>query len=175
MASWCKEEKKFTNRGNGWYGVTKLIEPYIYWMTLIFRRYGEKDCSNFLEAWMPLVYTITISSTSFNWEEIISKQLSTCAQHDQMTKEGERPTFHMASYLLDVICTRNVFADMNLSWHVAELSVHVYFNVLWENWYKKYYALICDEFIACIHFIIFKKECPRLSASTKKMVAKVGH
>jgi hypothetical protein len=27
----------------------------------------------------------------------------------------------MASYLLDVMCARNAFAGMNLSWHVAEL------------------------------------------------------
>jgi hypothetical protein len=81
----------------------------------------------------------------------------------------------MASYLLDVICARNVFIGMNLRWHVAELPVHVYFIILWENRYKKYYALSCDEFIARIHFIIFKKECPRLSAPAKKMVAKVGH
>jgi hypothetical protein len=53
----------------------------------------------------------------------------------------------MDSYLLDVICARNVFADMNLSWHVAELSVHIYFSVLWEKRYKKSYSLIYDEFI----------------------------
>jgi hypothetical protein len=81
----------------------------------------------------------------------------------------------MASYLLDVICARNVFVDMNLSWHVVELHVHVSFNILWDNMYKNFYALICDEFIARIHFIVFKKECQRLSATTKKMVAKVGH
>jgi hypothetical protein len=81
----------------------------------------------------------------------------------------------MASYLLDVIFARNVFVDMNLRWHVEELLVHVYFNILWEKMYKKSYALICDEFIAQIHFIIFKKECPILSVATKKMVVKVGH
>jgi hypothetical protein len=73
------------------------------------------------------------------------------------------------------MCARNVFFKMNLSWHVADLLIHVYFNILWENMYKKYYALICDELIAPIHFIIFKKECPRLSVEAKKMVAKVGH
>jgi hypothetical protein len=90
-------------------------------------------------------------------------------------KEGETPTFYMASYLLNVICARNVFTVMNLRWHVAELSVHVYFNILWENRYKKDYTLICDEFIARIHFIIFKKECPRLSAKTNKMLEKAGN
>jgi hypothetical protein len=41
--------------------------------------------------------------------------------------------------------------------------------------YKKYYALIYDEFISCSHFIIFNKEFPRLSAASKKMVSKVDH
>jgi hypothetical protein len=92
-----------------------------------------------------------------------------------MTKEEEAPTFSMVSYLLDVMCVRNVFANMNLSWHVAELPVHVYFSVLWENMYKKSYSLICDEFSARIYFILFKKECPRLSIATKKMISNVGH
>jgi hypothetical protein len=46
---------------------------------------------------------------------------------------------------------------------------------MWENRYKKSYALICDEFIAQVYFIIFKKECPRLSVAAKKMISKVGH
>jgi hypothetical protein len=81
----------------------------------------------------------------------------------------------MASYLLDVMCAKNIFSSMNLSWHVTELLVHVYFNILWEKRYKKYYTLICNEFIAHIYFILFKKECPRLSITAKKMISKVGH
>jgi hypothetical protein len=57
----------------------------------------------------------------------------------------------------------------------VEIPIHVYFSILWENRYKKSYTLICDEFIALINFIVFKKECPRLSATAKKIVAKVGH
>jgi hypothetical protein len=81
----------------------------------------------------------------------------------------------MASYLLGVIWTRNVFSGMKLSWHISELSIHVYFSVLWEKRYKKSNSLICDEFIACIHLILFKKECPRLLVAAKKMISKVGH
>jgi hypothetical protein len=105
-------------------------------MALISRLYGEKDCSKFSEAWMPLAYIVAISGRSFNWGAIISKQLSIYVQQFQMPKEGEAPNFHMASYLLDVICARNVFVDMNLRWHVVELPVHVYFIILWENRYK---------------------------------------
>jgi hypothetical protein len=73
------------------------------------------------------------------------------------------------------MCARNIFAGMNLIWNVAKLSVHVYFSVIWENMYKKSYSHICDEFIAQIYFILFKKECPRLSVATKNMISKVGH
>jgi len=81
----------------------------------------------------------------------------------------------MASYLFNFMCARNVFTDMNMIWHVVEIPVHVYFNVLWENMYKKYYSLICDEFIDQVYFILFKNEFPRLSTTTKKMISKVGH
>jgi hypothetical protein len=81
----------------------------------------------------------------------------------------------MTSFLLDVIYARNVFLGMNLSWHIIELPIHVYFRILWENKYKKFYAMICDEFIARIHFIISRQNCPRLSVATKKMISKVGH
>jgi hypothetical protein len=78
MASWWREDKKFMNRTVGWYPTTNLREPYIYLMALLCRLHGEKYCSRFSEAWMPLAYTVAISGTSFNWGAIISKQLSTC-------------------------------------------------------------------------------------------------
>jgi hypothetical protein len=80
MASWWKEENKFTNHINGWYGTINLRDPYIYLMVLIFRLYGEKDCSKFLEEWMPLAYTLVIIGRSFTWGAIISKQLRICVQ-----------------------------------------------------------------------------------------------
>jgi hypothetical protein len=175
MASWWREDKKYTNWTFGWYPMANLRELYIYLMALLCQLHRENDCSRFSKAWMPLDYTIAIFGRGFNWGSIISKQLSTCIQQAQTPKEGETPSFHMASYLLDVICTRNFFVGMNLSWNTLELPVHVYFDILWENRYNKSYSLICDQFIACIHFFLFKKECLRLSAVAKKMISKVGH
>jgi hypothetical protein len=81
----------------------------------------------------------------------------------------------MALYLLDVMCARNIFFGMNLRWHVAELLNRVYFSVLWKNRYKKYYSVICNEFIIQIDFILFKKECPKVLVVAKKLISKVGH
>jgi hypothetical protein len=72
-------------------------------------------------------------------------------------KEVDTLTLYMALYLLDIICTRNTFVGMNLNWHSLELEAHVYFNILWENRYKKSYVVICDQFIAWIYFFLFSK------------------
>jgi hypothetical protein len=92
-----------------------------------------------------------------------------------VVKEGYTPAFYMALYLLDVIYARNTFVWMNLNWHPLELAVHVYYNILWENRYKKSYVVICYHFIAPVYFLLFKIECPRLSNEAKKIIVKIGH
>jgi hypothetical protein len=175
MAFWWREDKKFTNQTSSWYPMVNLREPYTYLMALLCRLHGQKDCSQFSEAWMPLAFTVAISGTGFNWSAIISKQLSTYIKQAQTPKEGDTPAFYMALYLLDIICARNAFAGINLNWHPSELAVHVYFSILWENKYKKSYAVIYDHFIAPIYFFLFRKECPRLSDEAKKVIVKIGH
>jgi hypothetical protein len=101
--------------------------------------------------------------------------MSTCIRQAQVPKEGDTPTFYMASYILDTIYTKNTFSRMNLHWHSSKLSIHVYFNILWENRYKKSYVVICDQFITHIYLLLFMKECPRLSDEAKKVISKVGH
>jgi hypothetical protein len=78
MASWWREDTNFTNQTSSWYPTTNLRDPYIYLMVLLYRLHGEKDYSRFLEAWMPLAYTLSIFRIGFNWGAIVSKQMSTC-------------------------------------------------------------------------------------------------
>jgi hypothetical protein len=66
MASWWREDKKYTNRIIDWYQKANLREPYIYPMAVIYRLYGEKECSIFSEAWMPLACIVAISERDFN-------------------------------------------------------------------------------------------------------------
>jgi hypothetical protein len=40
MASWWREDNKYTNRSTGWYQTANLREPYIYLMALICRLQG---------------------------------------------------------------------------------------------------------------------------------------
>jgi hypothetical protein len=66
MASWWREDKKFTNRTSSWYPMTNLRKPYIYLMALLYRLHGEKDCSRISEASIPLAYIVAISGIGFN-------------------------------------------------------------------------------------------------------------
>jgi hypothetical protein len=61
MDSWWREVKKYTNQTSGWYPKANLRELYIYLIALICWLYGEKHCSRFSEAWMPLSYMVAIS------------------------------------------------------------------------------------------------------------------
>jgi hypothetical protein len=56
-----------------------------------------------------------------------------------------------------------------------ELPVHMYFSILWENRYKKSYAMICDLFLAKLYFIIFHQECPRISKQAKKIISLINN
>jgi hypothetical protein len=78
MVSWWREDEKFTNRTADLYPTNNIREAYIYLIAILCRLHGEKDCSLFPEAWMPLAYTMAILGMVFNWGPIISKQLSTC-------------------------------------------------------------------------------------------------
>jgi hypothetical protein len=66
LTLWWREEKTFTNRTSRWYPMAKLRELYIYLMALICHLYGEKYCSRFSEAWIPLAYMVSIYGRGFN-------------------------------------------------------------------------------------------------------------
>jgi hypothetical protein len=76
LNNWWKEDKKFTKRSRGRYAISNMREPYMYVMILFCRLYGEKDCSQFSEAWLPLAYYVAMWGRKFNWGGFISKQLS---------------------------------------------------------------------------------------------------
>jgi hypothetical protein len=79
----------------------------------------------------------------------------------------------MASYLLDAICTRNMFTGLRFSSDVSEFPAHVYFSVLWENRYKKSYTTIYDGFLARVYSLIFKKNYLRLSDVARNVISRI--
>jgi hypothetical protein len=89
----------------------------MYLMVLLCHLYGEKDCSRFLDAWLPLAHTVAMTRKMFNWGGILSNQLGLMIEKVHQVKKALDivPTFYMASYLLDVICVGNVFLGLSLN------------------------------------------------------------
>ena len=46
------------------------------YLMIICSSYGEMDCSQILEAWVPMAYTIAMQGKRFNVATIISRKLS---------------------------------------------------------------------------------------------------
>jgi hypothetical protein len=116
LGSWWKEDNKFVNSPWERYAITGLREPYMYAMIMLCKLYGERDYSQFSEAWIPLAYHVVMWGRKFNWGGIISKQLSLRISQAQSPQPGAPPTFHMVSFLLDVLCAQNTFPGLSLSW-----------------------------------------------------------
>ena len=77
----------------------------------------------------------------------------------------------MVYLLLDTLCDYSDFLGFSVSWQISEPYVHVYFNMLWKNKYKIYYAQICDFFMYRVYSLILGWKCPRLSKHPKKIMA----
>ena len=77
----------------------------------------------------------------------------------------------MVYLLLDTLCDYSDFLGFLVSWQISEPYVHVYFNMLWKNKYKIYYAQICDFFMYRLYSLILGWKCPRLSKHPKKIMA----
>jgi hypothetical protein len=61
LLGWWKEDKKFVNRNNGCYEIANLQELYMYLMKFLCCLYGEKGCSRFSYAFLPLAYIGSIT------------------------------------------------------------------------------------------------------------------
>ena len=59
--------------------------------------------------------------------------------------EGEHLEFYIASYLLDVMCTKYDFEGLGLKWSPQEeLHVHIYFKGVWNTGYRQVYEKIAE-------------------------------
>ena len=73
LENWWKEDTKFVKISTSKYAISSLREPYMYAMILMCRLYGERDCSQFEEAFLHLAYYVVMWGKSFNWGGVLYK------------------------------------------------------------------------------------------------------
>jgi hypothetical protein len=152
---WYNPDKTFNLRPSGEYPTTSLRTPYQYIVVMLCRLYGEQDASKFTLSLMPLIYYCVDEGSSFNWVDILSTTLTESITVVKETSPGQFPSFHMSSYLLDIMCVRHQYPKMGWAWKPTDLSMHIYCKVLWEHKYMMKYHMICDHFLAPLYELIF--------------------
>jgi len=105
----------FSKIYNGRYDISNLREPYMYVMILLCRLYGERDCSQFFDVWFPLAYHVAMWGKNFNWGGVITKHINMNITQAQYPKSGSPHELHMVSFLLDVLCAKNMFPRLSLN------------------------------------------------------------
>jgi hypothetical protein len=101
---WYKEDKQFKHRPKGGYPTSALRKPYQYMVAMLCRLYGEPDASQFPLSYMSLIYYCVDEGLSFNWDDILSANLTVAITAVVEAQLGTFPSFHMSSYLLDIMC-----------------------------------------------------------------------
>jgi hypothetical protein len=73
---WYKPKKSFKQRLTRGYPTTTLRKPYHYIVAMIWRLHGQLDGSKFTLSYMPLIYYYEEEGSSFNWDDILSTNLT---------------------------------------------------------------------------------------------------
>jgi hypothetical protein len=104
---------------------------------------------------MTLIYLCAYVRVSFNWEDILSENLKDVISIVTPTQPGSFPSFHMASYLLDIMCIAHKYPNMRWIFLPTDVVIHIYCKVIWEHKYRTYYQRICEDFLAPLYKFSF--------------------
>jgi hypothetical protein len=120
---------------------------------MICRLYGEETNTHFRMEWFLMAYTVAKTRKSFNWDNILSFNITNQVWEAQGMKNHG---FYMTTYLIDAICVAHRFPTFKWAWSPDQIPIHVYFSQLWEENYKEHIYDICDYFLAPLHKSIFR-------------------
>jgi hypothetical protein len=109
---WYKLDKKLKYQIKGRYPTTNLRKPYQYMVTMLCMLYGEPNATQFPLSYMPLIYFCANVGASFNWADILSKNLKNAISAITQAQPGNFPSFHMDSYLLEIMCIAHKYPNM---------------------------------------------------------------
>jgi hypothetical protein len=109
LTGWWIEGKRYFAKSDGVYVVTNIRDPYIYDVSTMYILYGEPNYVHFKDAWVLVVHIMVSRGFVFNWVTILSQFMHKALEKDKQPNSEIFPTFHMASFLLNIICANNPF------------------------------------------------------------------
>jgi hypothetical protein len=125
-----KPSKVFKSRSSNEYPTNMPRIPYQYAVVVLCKMYEEPNAQNFIMTWVPLLYYVVDAESTFNWADILSLTLEEALTVENNITLGEFSTFHMSSYLLDVMSTYHSFPQMGWAWQPSDPSIHIYCKIM---------------------------------------------
>jgi hypothetical protein len=139
---------------------------------MLCRLYGKKDASKFTSSLIPLIYYCANEGTKFNWADILSNNIAEAIAFVKNTEANTFPSFHMSSYLLDIMCVAHQYPKMGWAWQPTDPSIHIYCKVLWEHKHRTDYHNICNHFFPPLYEFIFCAPAPCMTKKALSIIKK---
>ena len=118
----------------------------------------------------------TAHNTHFNWAIILMTSIHTNLSSALVPDEGMPSEFYMASYLLDVVCSRLHFEGWVHNWDPKQTrEIHLQTKVFWDSRYKQYIESISQVFIPALYKKLFGQDAPCMSWRAMETLVKVAH
>ena len=70
--------KNFRTRPSGEYETATLRTPYRFIALMLNKVFGRAHGKSFKLGWIPIIFYVATQGTVFNWENIVSNNLSAC-------------------------------------------------------------------------------------------------
>jgi hypothetical protein len=166
IRDWWGVPSKFRADTHGKYATDSLNEYMVYVAMMLCRLFKKKSPTHFPAAWVPLLHEAD-EGFSFNWDKILSDNLSKEVTEYQNTKSKvQTVAFYMSSYIMDAICFMTPFPLMNWSWNPTfNKLIHEYYSKLWEENAKDSFYKICHFVMIPVHQMLYGYEPPCISES----------
>jgi hypothetical protein len=123
---------------------------------------------------MPLICLFMDVGISFNWEDILYENIIVSISIVMQEQLGKFHSFHMSSHLLDIMCIAHKYPNMEWSWLPTDVTIHIYFKVLWENKYCIEYQIICEHFLTPLYEFIFCTTPPCMTNKAIALIRRTG-
>jgi hypothetical protein len=154
--------------------MNSLRRPYQYLVAMLCRLDKEPDATQFPFSYIPLIYFYAYLGTSFNWADILSRNLTTAISIGKQSQPGTFPNFHVSSYLMDIMCIAHKYPNIGWSWFHIDPTIHIYYKVLWEHKYHVEYWIICEHFLASLYEFIFCTTLPCMTDKAIEVIKRFG-
>jgi hypothetical protein len=136
LKDWYKPENYFKTRTSNEYPTNSLRLPYQYAVAMVCKIYREENVVKSKISWVPLIHYVTFSGSLFDWANILSSMLKEEITINHHMAPRNFPSFHMSSYLLDMMCVIHAYSRMGWYSHPSDPLIHIYYKVLWEHKYR---------------------------------------